>query len=185
MRRMTVSAGLAAALLLACCWSAAAYGKEKIKVGLKVVGSGSTAVLQIDKLKTSGPKCQKKIHDGCFEVAKGKSAEFKVTLPGSDKDCGHNAKWKLSKVLLGGEGKVDSPPDKPAAWGNISQDAADDLGAEKVSGLVNTTWDGNRTLQFDDANRHEFSIWYNVWAESCDEEPIFIKMDPRVDNKGS
>ena len=163
--------------------AAAAKSAKNIKMTFEV--KGGALVLKKGWLNTTSSNCKSKNHDGCYDIAKGKLAKFKLTLKKGDADCAKDESWKWHRVVLGGESRIESPLDKPkpAAWGNISSDAAKDFDADEPTGVVNTTPDGKKRVLFEDQNNYPLSIWYKVSVEHCGDGTI-LEYDPRVDNRG-
>jgi hypothetical protein len=132
---------------------------------------------------TTKSNCSKEDHPGCYDIEDDRVGKFELVLDKGDSECGNPDAWKFDAVVLGGEGSVDEPQPKPATWGNISGEAAQDFSADAMTGVVNIIPNDKKRVHFEDRNDHQLSIWYKVSVRQCGSGEI-LEYDPRIDNRG-
>ena len=175
------TAAIFVALLVFYAPAAVAKTEKTIKMTFDIEGGALT--LKKGGTNTTPSNCAKKDHDGCYDIPKNYYGAFELILKKGDNTCGDDDDWKFHSVVLGGESDVSNPSDKPAAWGNISADAAEDFGADETTGEVTLTHSSKKKVTYRSENDHSFSIWYKVSVEKCGDGQI-LEYDPRVDNRG-
>lgn len=177
-------------LLLAGIWTSGVSAREEIDFQVMVIPERGKNVVANYGAGSKSPTCSAKSHVGCYEVPRGQDAEVRVTLTNGDDACSRSESWRLREIVLGGEGDVNDPPEKPGdnGWGNLSAQAAKDFNADPVSGVAKVSRQGN-TMTFQNLNTAAYSIWYKVRVESCAVDANgnrkVIEYDPRIDNRGS
>jgi len=181
-------------LLVSSILSGGVFAKEIIDFQVMVVPDGRDAMGGNNKVDVYEPgsrasNCMTKSHAGCYDVPTGEEAEIRVSLTNGNYDCTHEGSWRLKDIVLGGEGDVNNPPDKPGpdGWGNLSDQAAKDFDADPITGVANVETQGNMMV-VQNLNTAPYSIWYKVRVESCATNGRgarnVIEFDPRVDNRG-
>jgi hypothetical protein len=138
---------------------------------------------------TTPSSCSRKDHPGCYEFGVNDLGKFRLTLKKGDASCKDPEDWRFKDVVLGGQGTVQDPLDKPETWGNIKHELAADFNADPGTGKVNFEQDtDDKRIRFEDQNDYAASVWYKVIVESCREDSQgnreTLEYDPRVDNRG-
>lgn len=137
---------------------------------------------------TTSSSCSRKDHDGCYEFVVNDLGKFRLTLKEGDVDCDDPEDWRFKDVVLGGQGTVQEPNDKPETWGNIEPELAADFDADPRTGRINFEQDNDKRIRFQNQNDYPASVWYKVIVESCTEDTDgnreTLEYDPRVDNRG-
>ena len=181
---------LASMFALAVSWAGVASAKEVIDFQVMVIPERGDNVVANYWAGSRRSNCVNKNHPGCYEVPEGEQAEVRVTLTNGDNTCARAESWRLKEIVLGGEGDVENPPDKPAddGWGKLSPEAARDFNADPETGIARVDFDGNTAI-IQNLNSAPYSIWYKIRVESCHGSPNkpgrVIEFDPRIDNRGN
>ena len=129
-----------------------------------------------DKLVIETPgRCKKQPNPpGCVFATRGAS-HINFNLTGNKRCSASGKSWELDSVLL--SMTADGSP------GNLTDMAASDFNADKITGVVNPlTFNGNH-IGIQNNNSGVYDIWYTVTAY-CVDGGSTIDTDPRVENDG-
>ena len=149
---------------------AMSQGQSSNLVLLRV--NDSETALEYNAQGSNHGRCVNSSENGCVRVSGRGDITFRLV---NDRRCGSGSMWELTGVQLGGENSGGK-----GSWGNLSQTAAADFGADAGSGHI-PTGRGN-SISIRDGNSAAYSLWYRVSAE-CDGRTIWF--DPRMENDGT